>query len=158
MHPCPSQITVSPYSPMQCQAGCRAGNSSPLRKLLTSCLGQGLEQQWLAGIQLGSRLFNPMALGIPPLLYQEALESRLWVERDSRGHLYCPSSLPSPLAAAVLRDVELSTVLITAQPHSLVPLETKAARSQEASIVAKTRASSSRSPTSHTSRDSALRD
>lgn len=46
----------------------------------------------------------------------------------------------------MLRDVELSAILITAQPYSLVPLEGKEAPSQEALSFAKTKASSPWAP------------
>lgn len=114
---------------------------------------------WHRRRQLSSELrFHPMALPHPmTLLHLPERPREQRVEREGGGHPYCPSSLPSSLlAAAVPPDVELSAVLITAQPYSLVPLEAKEAPSQEASTVAKTRAFSPLSPSSHKERDSSV--
>lgn len=71
-----------------------------------------------------------MAFRTPLSALKRAPESGLRVGRQSWGHLSrLPRSPSSWLAAAVLRDVELSTVLITAQPCSLVPLEAREAPS-----------------------------
>lgn len=127
---------------LKCQAGCKTESSSPLRNPQLSPLAPHWLYQWhLAGIWMLSLQpwatvsylelsLHPRALWTRFAALKKVLESRLRVGREGWGHPSClPLSPSSWLVAAVLHDVELSMVLITAQSCSLMPLEAREALS-----------------------------